>query len=140
MKKIIFSVFMISSLALSAQELGIRFGDVSGENNVALDGVFDAGMHRIHANISFGKGVGIDALWDLIHKPLGQDNFNWYAGVGPSTYIGDNFFLGASGEIGLEFIFDVPLTIGIDYRPTFWIIENTTFDWGGFGLNVRYRL
>ena len=129
----------MSSVALSAQELGIRFGQVSGENNVAVDGIFQAGPGRIHANVSFGDGVGLDALWDFIYKPLGEESFNWYVGVGPSVYFGDDFFLGASGEIGLEYSFDAPITIGLDYRPTFWIVEDTSFEWGGFGLNIRYR-
>ena len=139
MKKLILGIFLMSSVALSAQELGIRFGQVSGENNVAVDGIFQAGPGRIHANVSFGDGVGLDALWDFIYKPLGEESFNWYVGVGPSVYFGDYFFLGASGEIGLEYSFDAPITIGLDYRPTFWIVEDTSFEWGGFGLNIRYR-
>lgn len=139
MKKLILGIFLMSSVALSAQELGIRFGQVSGENNVAVDGIFQAGPGRIHANVSFGDGVGLDALWDFIYKPLGEESFNWYVGVGPSVYFGDDFFLGASGEIGLEYSFDAPITIGLDYRPTFWIVEDTSFEWGGFGLNIRYR-
>ena len=140
MKKLLLGIFIMSSIAVSAQEIGVRFGEVSG-NNVAVDGVFETGsFSRVHANVSFGDGVGIDALWDFIYRPLGSENFNWYAGFGPSAYIGDVFLLGASGEIGLEYVFeDAPIVIGLDYRPTFWIIENTDFDFGGFGLNVRYR-
>ena len=92
MKKLILGIFLMSSIAMSAQELGIRFGQVSGKNNVAVDGIFETGPGRIHANVSFGDGVGLDAL-----------------------------------------------SIGIDYRPTFWIVEDTEFEWGGFGLNIRYR-
>lgn len=139
MKKLILAIFIMSSVSMGAQELGIRFGQVSGKNNVALDGVFQTGSGRIHANVSFGDGVGLDALWDLIYKPLGEDNLNWYVGVGPSAYFGDKFLLGASGEIGLEYTFDAPISIGLDYRPTFWILEDTEFEWGGFGLNIRYR-
>jgi hypothetical protein len=104
---------------MSAQEIGVRFGEVSGANNVAVDGVFQLGeLSRVHANISFGDGVGIDALWDFVYKPLGDDNFHWYAGVGPSLYFGDDFLLGASGEIGIEYVFDgAPIVIGLDYRP-----------------------
>ena len=141
MKKILLGLFMLSTVAISAQEIGVRFGEVSG-NNVAVDGVFETGsFSRVHANISFGgDGVGLDALWDFIYRPLGGESFNWYAGFGPSAYIGDLFLLGASGEIGLEYVFnEVPIAIGLDYRPTFWIIENTDFDFGGFGLNIRYR-
>ena len=50
-----------------AQELGLRFGNVNG-NNVALDGVFALGdFSRIHADVRFGNGgVGIDALWNPV--------------------------------------------------------------------------
>lgn len=139
MKKLIFGLALLASISMSAQEIGVRFGEVSG-NNVAVDGVFDLNSSRIHANVSFGDGLGLDALWDFIYKPLGEESFNWYVGVGPSAYFGDDFYLGVSGEIGLEYVFDgAPIVIGLDYRPTFWIVEETEFEWGGFGLNVRYR-
>ncbi len=138
MKTLFLGLALLVSTFLSAQEIGIRFGEVSG-NNIAVDGVFDFNGSRIHANLSFGDGVGLDALWDFVYEPLGDEALNWYAGVGPSTYFGDDFFLGVSGEIGLEYVFnDAPIVIGFDYRPTFWILKNTNFDWGGFGLNVRY--
>lgn len=127
---------------MNAQEIGVRFGQISGDNNVAVDGVFTTNGSRIHANVSFGDGLGIDALWDFIYKSLGSDvdGLHWYAGVGPSAYFGDDFWLGASGEIGLEYVFgEVPISIGLDYRPTFWLIEETDFEAGGFGLNIRYR-
>jgi len=49
-----------------AQELGVRFGDISG-GNAAIDGVFSLGkFSRIHADVSFGNsGVGIGALLEF---------------------------------------------------------------------------
>lgn len=139
MKKIIFSFVLLISVTLNAQEIGVRFGEVTG-NNIAIDGVFDFEGSRIHANVSFGDGFGIDALYDFIYKPLGEEAINWYAGVGASSYIEDDFNIGVSGEIGLEYIFkEVPIVLGIDYRPTFWIIDHTDFKWDGFGINVRYK-
>lgn len=137
-KKIFLGFALSISAALSAQEIGIRFGEVSG-NNIAVDGVFIFEGSRIHTNVSFGEGLGIDALYDFVYKPISDEDINWYAGVGPSTYIEDDFYLGVSGEIGLEYVFkNAPIVIGFDYRPTFWIIEETDFEWGGFGLNIRY--
>ena len=142
MKKIILSAIMLMGLTytIQAQEVGIRFGDVTN-NNVALDAVFGVAKYsRIHADVSFGdNGVGVDALWDFVNKPLGAESFNWYAGVGPSLVIDNDFLLGVSGEIGLEYRFkQAPIALGLDWRPTFWIVENTDFHAGGFGLNVRY--
>jgi hypothetical protein len=132
-------IFSIAGLSqTNAQEIGIRFGEMTG-NNVAVDGIFSVGeFSRIHANISFGDGLGIDALYDFLYKPLG-DGFNWYVGAGPSMLIHDPFYLGVSGEVGIEYHFNnAPISLSLDYRPTFWLVEKTDFDFGGFGLNVRY--
>jgi len=76
----------------------------------------------------------------VIYKPLGGEAFDWYLGVGPTAIIGDIFRLGAAGEIGLEYGFNsVPIVIGADWRPTFWIIDETGFGADSFGLNVRWR-
>lgn len=123
----------------NAQEVGIRFGDVSG-GNVAIDGIFSTGeFSRIHADISFGDGVGIDVIWDFLYRPLGSEAFNWYAGVGPYMVIDDPFWFGVAGEIGLEYRFvSVPIAIGVDWRPELSIVEETDIHAGGFGFNVRY--
>ena len=141
MKRYLLLFFLMASLSLTAQEIGVRFGQVA-RNNVAVDAVFYTNATRIHSNVSFGNnGVGIDALWDFIYDDINGESFNWYAGVGPSGNFGDDdFYFGVSGEIGIEYLFNgVPITLGLDYRPTFWIVEDTDFEWGGFGLNARWR-
>ena len=123
-----------------SQELGARFGDALGnKSSVAVDAIFSLGKYsRIHADVSFGNGVGVEALWDFIYRPLGDSPFNYYIGVGPSVFLGDPFILGAAGEGGLEYRFkNAPIALGIDYRPTFVIVETTGFH-GGFGFNARY--
>ena len=141
MKKILaIFVFAIAlSSVVQAQELGIRFGDVVG-NDVAVDALFGLGeFSRIHADVSFGSGVGVEALWDFAYRPLGGEAFFWYAGVGASMLIADPFWLGASGEIGLSYTFNsVPISLSADWRPTFYIIEDTDFHAGGFGINARW--
>jgi hypothetical protein len=130
-----------SFTALQAQEVGIRFGDFYG-NNVAIDGVFALGeFSRIHADVSFGgNGLGIDALWNPIYDDIPDTDLQWYAGFGPALYLGDNFRFGAAGEVGAEYAFsDVPITIGLDFRPYLFLVEETEFR-AGFGLNVRWRL
>jgi hypothetical protein len=132
----------VISLQSQAQELGLRFGNVNG-NNVAIDGVFSLGdFSRVHADVSFGGGgLGIDALWNPVYEDIGDSDFKWYAGFGPSIFLGENFRLGGAGEIGAEYAFsEVPITVGLDWRPYLILVEQTTFDAGGFGLNVRWRL
>ena len=141
MKKIILTLsFILSITALSAQEVGLRFGDVTG-GNVAIDVALPMGEGtRVHADVSFGDGLGIDLLWNFIYKPIAGEDLNWYAGLGPYTFIGDPFALGAVGEIGLEYRFnDFPLVIGADWRPYFRLIDNTDLGANSFGFNIRWR-
>ena len=140
MKKLILVLFitaMLTGLA-TAQEVGVRFGDIVG-NNVAVDGVFDFKGKRIHADVSFGDGVGIEALYDFIVKPLEGEAFYYYIGAGAFTWLGDPFRLGILGELGLEYRFNgVPIALGLDWRPSFRIIDETKFHFDRFGLNVRW--
>jgi hypothetical protein len=143
MKKLVFTLLIAfaATFLANAQEIGVRFGGTNGAGGAAVDGVFGDGPGRIHADLGFYKGgVGIDALWDFVYKPLGDEAFNWYLGAGPATLIGNDFWLGLSGEIGLEYRFNsVPISVGTDWRPTLWVVKETQFGANSFGLNVRFR-
>ncbi len=146
MKKAILIAAMIAStlMVANAQEIGVRFGSYSGHGGVALDGLFSTGeFSRIHADLSFGSGVGIDLLWDFIYRPLDDEAFNWYAGAGPFAFVpfdaAHDWGIGAIGEVGLEYRFkNVPISLSGDWRPYFRLLENTDISFGGFGINVRY--
>jgi hypothetical protein len=140
LKKLIVVLFVVGMLAglAHAQEIGVRFGDIVG-NNVALDAVFGSHGYRVHADVSFGDGVGVEALFDLVVRPLQGEAFHFYLGVGAFTWLGDPFRLGASGELGLEYRFNsLPIAIGIDWRPSLRLIDNTKFLADRFGFNVRF--
>ncbi|MCD4848928.1 MAG: outer membrane insertion C- signal [Candidatus Aegiribacteria sp.] len=140
MKKLfalIASVLLIASVASGISELGVRFGDVSG-GDIAVDAIISIGQYsRIHADVSFGNGVGIDLLVDFLYKRFGREALNWYAGFGPFVVFDDPFQLGVVGELGFEYRFTFPISISADWRPSFRIIENTDLSAGGFGLNIR---
>ena len=140
MKKPIVALFSMVILAgfVHAQEIGVRFGDIVG-NNVAVDAVFGSKSHRIHADVSFGKGVGVEALIDFVVLPLKGEAFHYYMGIGAFTWIGDPFRLGVSGELGLEYRFNsVPIALGLDWRPALRLIDETKFLVDRFGFNVRF--
>ena len=121
-----------------AQELGFCFGDIVG-NNVAVDGVFAFGSNRIHADVSFGDGVGVEALADFIFKSIQGEAFYYYIGAGAFAWLGDPFQLGISGELGLEYRFNkVPIALGLDWRPTLRLIKKTDFYADRFGINARW--
>jgi hypothetical protein len=141
MKKIVLviAVVFVTCSYSFGQEVGLRFGNISA-GNVAIDGIFSTSKFtRIHADVSFGHGVGVDVLWDFLYRPVGGEAFNWYLGAGPYIQIADPFWLGVVGEAGLEYRFNqVPIAIGLDWRPTVSIIESTNFYADVFGFNVRY--
>ncbi len=141
MKKLLLFLFTISvSYLCSAQELGIRFGDVTG-GNVAIDGIFaTSDFSRIHANASFGNSsIGVDLLWDFLYKPLGESPMNWYAGVGPAVLLDNPLWISAVGELGVQYtLSDAPVSFSLDWRPTLTLIQTTDLYFGSFGLNVRY--
>ena len=109
-------------------------------NNIAIDGVIDWKESRLHGDISFGDGVGIEVIYDFIVKPINDlPDFYYYLGIGATTLLHDDFELGAAGEIGIEYRFpNAPLSLSLDYRPSIIIIETTDFHWDGLGLNFRY--
>lgn len=140
MKKLIVFLLAINlATPLYAQEVGVRLGDVVG-NRAAVDAVFNSGeTNRIHADLSFGDGVGVEVLWDIVYRQISDSDFNWYLGVGPTMLLHHDMHLGVSGEIGVEaHLVDAPIAIGLDWRPTLYVIERTDFDAQGFGLNVRF--
>ena len=138
-KLLILSSFLFISYAGFSQELGVRLGDVLG-NTIALDAVFGSGeFHRIHADLSFGSDFGLEVLWDFVYRPFGGEAFYYYLGVGPSMLFGDNFLFGISGEAGLEYHFrSIPVAVGADWRPTYFLSDEATFEAGGFGFNARF--
>jgi hypothetical protein len=138
---LIFAALFFGAITTQAQELGLRFGHING-NDVALDAIFSTGeFSRVHGNLSFGQnGLGLDALWNPIYDDIPDTDFKWYAGFGPSVYLSDNFRLGAAGEVGVEYAFpEVPITLGLDFRPYLFLVEVTEFR-AGFGFNARWRL
>ena len=143
MKKVLLVICLLCMIAVPGytQEVGVRFGNISG-GNIALDAVFSTSkFSRIHTDLALGDGVAIDLIWDFHYQQLGNEAFNWYLGVGPYSYLGSPFELGLIAEIGLEYHFkSIPLAIGGDWRPYLRIIDNTDVGWNGFGLNVRLVL
>lgn len=142
MKKILFSLLLFilgTGITSQAQELGLRFGDVTG-GTVAVDALFSIkNSNMIHADASFGNGgLGLDVLWDFVYMPLGDLPLTWYLGVGPSVFIADNPSVAGMAELGLSYKFRAPLSLSGDWRPTLTLVENTDINYGFFGVNLRY--
>lgn len=140
MQKIVLVCLMFFAYHLSAQEIGVRFGDMYG-NNIALDATFPIKSKRVHATVSFGDNIGVDAIYDFaVESIFRSPDLRYYVGLGLTTLFSSEFKLGVMGELGIEYGFPrTPVTIGLDYRPAVIVIEKMDFIYGNFGLNVRYR-
>lgn len=128
---------------LEALELGIRLNiDDSSPFDAAFDAVYNvSNANRFHANLGIGDGgLGADLIYDWVFTFNGDGRLILYPGVGASLYfLSDDVVLGVTGELGLEYRFDIPLSLGIDYRPTFTILPDTDLGTNSVGLNLRWR-
>lgn len=161
MKKIILSAFMLIGLALSTQAqeisknaLGLRLGDSDGFGGEVS---YQRGLtdnNRLELDLGWRNSDNVDAfklvglyqwIWEI------DNNFNWYAGVGGgigswSYDKGGNSDSGtillAAADIGIEYIFDIPLMISLDFRPEFYF-DSDKYREDNFGpdiaLGIRYR-
>ncbi len=161
MKKIILTTFLGLGAVLSTQgqeisknALGLRFSDNDGfgteisyqralQKNNRLE--FDLGWRSNHDFKAF-KVVGLyEWVWNI------EGGFNWYAGVGAGIgswkYKGkyhkntDSGSFGlVTGTVGIEYNFDIPLQISLDFRPEMYF--NDDYRDGiqsDFGLAIRYK-
>lgn len=139
-KVFLFFCLIFFSYQVSAQEIGIRFGDMTG-NNIGIDATIPIKDKRIHTTVSFGSNVGLDLIYDFaVASMFRSPDLRYYAGIGLTTLFASEFKLGVMGEVGIEYSFPrTPISVGLDYRPAIIVIEKMDFIYGNFGLNVRYR-
>lgn len=149
-----------SAQVIADNAIGLRLGDSDGfgaeisyqravgSNNNRLE--FDLGI-RNGKNYDGFKLVGLyQWVWNI------DGGFNWYAGPGAGVasysydyrvnngnYINDDYtFVFLAGDVGIEYNFDIPLMISLDFRPEFGLgdsdyrDDNLDFD---IGIGVRYQ-
>ena len=166
MKKLFLSAFLLLGLVLStnAQDrqnaLGLRLGEndgfgfeVSYQRLLASNNRLEVDLGwRDSDNYNAFKIVGLyQWVWNI------EGGFNWYAGVGggfgtwsfdkdnrPPYYDGDDdngFYALLAGDIGIEYNFDIPLQLSLDFRPEIYFADDFREDDFGpdIALGVRYR-
>lgn len=164
MKKLIVLVVVLAAFSFEAQAqiisenaIGLRLGDSDGfgteinyqravgSNNNRLE--FGLGW-RSNKNFDAYKLVGLyQWVWNI------EGGFNWYAGpgagIGQVDFDNDRFpddfdddsetFVFLAGDIGIEYNFDFPLLLSLDFRPEFGLgdyRDDVDFD---IALGVRYQ-
>ena len=90
----------------------------------------------------FGLSGVYQWVWNISESSPG---FKWYAGVGAglgsyhysSTL--NSLGIGILGQIGIEYNFNIPLQLSLDYRPGIYIIPAFWGSYDGICLSARYR-
>ena len=134
------SVFTINAQEMSDNAIGLRFGGGNGvggeityqkalgENN-RLE--IDLGLANEFTNF---KATGLyQWVWNL------EDKFNWYAGVGGGIVSANGTGIYGSGVVGIEYNFDAPVLLSIDYRPEVGISGGLSGLNSDVALSVRYQ-
>jgi len=151
MKKILFSVvlvlFSFSVVNAEQNRLGLKFGNgaeisyqrlLSDANRLE----FNLGLNSFDNNSSFSLSGIYQWTWDLSQLAPG---FQWYAGVGGmigtrTGGVADNdnqsdFRAWVIGNIGIEYNFEFPLQLALDWTPAIRVTPN----FGAFGADhIRF--
>jgi hypothetical protein len=165
MKKLLLSAVMLTGLAFSAQAqdgnrnaLGLRFGDNDGFGAEVSYQRDLSSNHRLELDLGWRDSNNYDAIklaglyqwvWNI------EGGFDWYAGVGggvgtwsydndrpgPDHYEDDGSFGFVAGDIGIEYNFDIPLQVALDFRPELYFNDDYRDDNFGsdLALAIRYK-
>jgi hypothetical protein len=146
----IFSLVSISSAQDYRTGVGLRGGFESGltikhfvGEKSALEGIFSTRW----------RGFQMTGLYEIHNQAFNEERFKWFFGFGAHvgfwngdyTYEywgtqGTNYTVaGLDGILGLEYSFrEVPINIGIDWKPTYNFGDYTGFWADGGALSIRY--
>ena len=151
MKKIILAVALALGFAVAAsaqpRALGVRIGNggeisyqhsLSNSNFIEVDGGLGLGL------IDGTFNVGATGIYNFMISEFGN-GFGFYAGPGAGVGLGlgeANYFgLSAAGMVGIEYNFNFPLQISLDFRQHIGIGFNGNGIWvpSSVGLGLRYQ-
>lgn len=146
--------FALASYAqdISDNAIGLRIGGSDGFGAEISYQRALSGNNRLEVDLGIRNGKNYDGfkvaglyqwVWNI------EDRFNWYAGVGGGlgnySFDDDRFdndsetFLFVAGNVGIEYDFDFPLLLSLDFRPEFGLgdyRDDLDFD---IAFGIRYQ-
>lgn len=157
---IISAVFFMAITSINAQDisknaLGLRLGDNDGFGAEVSYQARLSDNNRLELDLGWRDGKNYDRfklaglyqwVWNI------DAGFNWYAGVGGgigsykfNNNNGNDFtdtFAFAAGDIGIEYNFNIPLLLSLDFRPEIGfgdeVYDNNDLDFD-IALGIRYQ-
>tara|TARA_R110002050_G_scaffold24083_3_gene64339 strand:- start:116900 stop:117391 length:492 start_codon:yes stop_codon:yes gene_type:complete len=148
-------VFTSNAQDISNNAIGLRLGDSDGLGAEISYQAALGGNNRLELDLGWRDGNNYDGfkLAGLYQWVMPLDGaFNWYVGAGGGigSFSFDNpggkdisdTFVFAAGDIGIEYSFDIPLLLSLDFRPEIGFGDDTynnndlDFD---IALGIRYQ-
>tara|TARA_R110001632_G_scaffold189241_2_gene309781 strand:- start:708 stop:1178 length:471 start_codon:yes stop_codon:yes gene_type:complete len=143
-------MFILSANAqeISKNALGLRLGDNDGFGGEVSYQRYLSDNNRLEFDLGWRDSKNYDAfkLVGLYQWVMPIDtNFNWYVGAGGGigSFDGkdvDGTFVLVAGDIGIEYNFDFPLLISLDFRPELGFNDDYSDDVDfDIALGLRYQ-
>lgn len=157
MKKFVLSALTIigclsftNAQSIADNAIGLRLGDSDGLGAEISYQRALGDNNRLELDLGWRTGNDFDGfkltglyqwVWNI------DSGFNWYAGAGGGVGAYDfeapindseTFFFFA-GDVGIEYDFDIPLLLSLDFRPEIGfgdLNDDTNFD---IALSIRYQ-
>ena len=145
----------VNAQSISDNAIGLRIGDGDGFGTEISYQRALGENNRLELDLGWRSGnrfsaIRITGLYQWVWNIDG--GFNWYVGAGggvgnfsfdndfPGGSDSDTFFAFVSGDIGIEYDFDFPLILSLDFRPEIGINnaidDDVDFD---IALGIRYQ-
>ena len=113
---------------VSENAIGLRLGDSDGFGAEISYQRALGEANRLEVDLGWRSARDYDGfkltgiyqwVWEL------DGDFNWYAGAGgglgsygfDNSALDDETFVFVAGNVGIEYIFDIPLLLSLDFRP-----------------------
>lgn len=139
MKKIallfVFAVAMATAAFAQPRAVGVRIGYGAGASYQHSMG--ENNMIEVEVALPAFNAIEAAATYDwinpggLVFPEVGKGKFNWYAGVGAGVgydwgrwWYSAYAFGGVAGRIGVEYNFEFPLQLSVDWRPLIGVEGN----------------
>ncbi len=98
--------------------------------------------HVGQADLGFEDNATIISILYSYHKEFdGAAGLRWYAGIGPSVILIDDFdnIFALRPHAGLDFKIDgVPIVVNFDWRPAIVLSDAGEGEAGAFGFGIQY--
>ena len=169
MKKLFITAILLTGFAFTGQAqeisknaLGLRLGSNNGFGGELSYQRALSKSNRLELDLGwrdsdYFTAIKVTGLYQWVWNIEG--GFNWYAGVGggvgtwsynddwknkyPGLYNNNNdggAYFYAAGDIGIEYNFDAPILISLDYRPEFYLSGGYGDSYGSdIAFSIRYQ-